>query len=56
MKTKHCNKMCVGIGSATKERVVECNLILDRLGLISVNEVTFIYTGIEVISQYCYCS
>jgi len=44
------------IGSVTTERVVECSFTLDRLGLISVNEVTFLYTAIKEISQYCYCS
>jgi len=59
VKAKHCNFICrfeLDIGSDTTERAVECNLALDRLGLISVSEVTFIYTGMEVISQYCYCS
>jgi hypothetical protein len=34
----------------TTERAVECNLTLVQLGLIGVNEVTFIYTGMELIS------
>jgi hypothetical protein len=61
VKTKHRNFMCrfeLNIGPGRTERAVEYNLTLDRLGLIIVNEVKciYMYTGMEVISQYCYCS
>lgn len=59
MNTKHCKIMCrfkFDVGYDSTERAEVSNSKLDRLGLIIVKEVTFIYTEMEVISQYSCCS
>jgi hypothetical protein len=59
MKTEHRNITCrfeLDLGYGMTKRAVEYNLKLHQLGLIIVNEITFICTGMEVISRYCYCS
>jgi len=50
--------MCVDLSSTLDllwRNALSTLLTLGRLRWISVDEVTFIYTGMEVISQCCYC-